>query len=201
DLAGGGWSTAYASTRISTDPEKDREIIGGKSFVCAPDDQQGFPSSFGEDGRLFTADDPIVTLPQGYTVVDMDREPFAFDRSRYAVIDLIEPDRAALVDLSDLPYDEAFDELVDILSREYAFTEYKGIDWEAKRTEYLPRFQAAAEDDDALGYLRTLREFTCSIPDQHLSTPFLAEDFQRTTAGGLGLAIRELDDGRVIASF
>ena len=33
DLYGGGWSTAYASTRISDDIETDREIVGGVFLV------------------------------------------------------------------------------------------------------------------------------------------------------------------------
>jgi hypothetical protein len=102
DLGGGGWSTAYASTRVSEDPELEREIVGGTLPGLRPDDgQQGFPSGFGDDGLLFTEDDPIVTLPQGYTMVNMDSDPFVFDRAREPVIDLIEPDSAALVDYSD----------------------------------------------------------------------------------------------------
>jgi C-terminal processing protease CtpA/Prc/uncharacterized surface protein with fasciclin (FAS1) repeats len=201
DLGGGGWSTAYASTRTSTDPEQMREIVGGKLLVYAPDDEQGFPVGFGEDGLLFTEDDPIVILPQGYTVVDLDTEPFTFDRARHQEIDLIEPDSAALVDLSELDYDEAFNELVDILSREYAFTEYKEIDWEALRAEFLPRFEAATETNDQRAYLRALRDFVWSIPDGHFSAPFLAQDFTEATAGGVGIAIRELDDGRTIVNF
>jgi len=88
DLQGGGWSTAYASMRISDDPDKFREVVGGKYLVYAVDEEQGFPSDFGDDGLLFTEDDPTVRLPQGYTVVDMDTSPFTFDRSRRQRIDL-----------------------------------------------------------------------------------------------------------------
>jgi uncharacterized surface protein with fasciclin (FAS1) repeats/C-terminal processing protease CtpA/Prc len=201
DLYGGGWSTAYASTRISTDPDTDKEIIGGKFVVFAPDDQQGFPSGFGEDGLLFTEDDPIVTLPAGYTTVDMDSDPFVFDRSRYPVIDLIEPEGAALVDLSDRAFDEAFNELVDILSREYAFTEYKGIDWEALRAEFLPRFEEAQANDDLVAYRLALRDFAWSIPDGHISAPVDTNDFRAAASGGIGIAVREVDDGRTIVNF
>ena len=45
---GTGWSNAYAST--ITDPELDYEIIGGKLVVWSPDDDQSFPTGFGEDG-------------------------------------------------------------------------------------------------------------------------------------------------------
>jgi carboxyl-terminal processing protease len=201
DLYGGGWSTAYASTRISDDIETDREIVGGVFLVYTTDDQQGFPSGFGEDDLLFTDDDPIVTLPQGYTIVNMDAEPFSFDRSRNPVVDLIEPEGIALVDYSDQSYSDAFNSLIDLLTKEYAFTEYKEIDWEAKRTEFLPLFEAAATDEDARAYQRALRDFGWSIPDGHVSGAFVNEDFQQAIAGGLGIAIRETDEGSVIVNF
>ena len=201
DLYGGGWSTAYASTRISDEIETEREIVGGVFLVYAPDDEQGFPSGFGEDGLLFTDDDPIVTLPEGYTIVSMDAEPFSFDRSRNPVVDLIEPEGIALVDYSEQTYTEAFNSLVDLLKKEYAFTEYKGIDWEAKRTEFLPRFETATTDEDIRDYQRALRDFGWSIPDGHVSGPFVREDFQSDIAGGLGIAIRETNEGPVIVNF
>ena len=201
DLYGGGWSTAYASTRISDEIETEREIVGGVFLVYASDDQQGFPSGFGEDGLLFTDDDPIVTLPSGYTIVNMEAEPFSFDRSRNPVVDLIEPEGIALVDYSDQSYSDAFNSLVDLLIKEYAFTEYKGIDWEAKRTEFLPRFEAAATDEDVREYQRALRDFSWSIPDGHVSGAFVSEDFQQDIAGGLGIAIRETNEGPVIVNF
>lgn len=201
DLYGGGWSTAYASTRVSEDAETEREIVGGKFLIYSPDDEQGFPSGFGEDGLLFTEDDPIVIVPQGYTIVDLDTDPFTFDRSRHPVIDLIEPEGTALVDLSDESYPDAFNEFVDILAKEYAFTEYKGIDWEAKREEFLPRFEEAHENQDSQAYLRALRDFAWSIPDGHVSGPFVVDDFRFATAGGIGISIREVDDGRVIVNY
>ena len=201
DLYGGGWSTAYASTRISDEIETEREIVGGVFLVYASDDQQGFPSGFGEDGLLFTDDDPIVTLPSGYTIVNMEAEPFSFDRSRNPVVDLIEPEGIALVDYSDQSYSDAFNSLVDLLIKEYAFTEYKEIDWEAKRTEFLPRFEAAATDEDVREYQRALRDFSWSIPDGHVSGAFVSEDFQQDIAGGLGIAIRETNEGLVIVNF
>ncbi|HEY4717960.1 MAG TPA: hypothetical protein VIH14_03010, partial [Anaerolineales bacterium] len=139
DLAGGGWSTAYASTKLSEDAETEREYIGGKIIVYAANDQQGFPSGFGADEKLFTEDDPIVGIPQGYTMVDMDTDPFTFDRSREVVMDLIEPEGAALDDFSALSYLEAFDAMLTMMREEYAFTELKDIDWDAMESEFRPR--------------------------------------------------------------
>lgn len=201
DQSGGGWSTAFATTRAATDPSGKGEIIGGKLIVWAPDDQQGFPSGFGEDGKLFTEDDPIVRLPAGYTVVDLDTDPFTFDRSRYPEMVLIEPESLTLDDFSDLSYTEAFDAMIDLFRRKYSFTELKGIDWDAKAAAFRPRFEEAEANRDALAYRRALRDFIWSIPDGHLSGPFIQQDFIEATRGGIGIAIRDLDDGRTIVNF
>lgn len=201
DLFGGGWSTAYASTRVSDDISTRREIVGGTFLVYAADDQQGFPSRFGSDGRLFTADDTIVGIPKGYTLVNMDTDPFTFDRSRYPTVDLIEPISSVTEDFSDLPYDQAFDAMLAKLRAEYAFTEFKQIDWQALEVEFRPRFREAALDEDVRAYRKALSDFIRSIPDGHLSGPFLSNEFRRATAGGLGMALRELQDGRVVVNY
>ncbi len=148
DQGGGGWSSAFATTRIDTTASGNNEVIGGQYVVWAPDDQQGFPSGFGEDGLLFTADDPIVQLPAGYTIVDMDTDPFTFSRPARPELELYEPDTFALDDFSDLSYVEGFDAMIDKMSKEYAFTEYKGIDWEAIKAEMRPRFEEAEANND-----------------------------------------------------
>ncbi len=204
DMQGGGWSTAYASTRVSNNPETPREIIGGKLLVYAPDDQQGFPSDFGTDGLLFTGDESIVGLPQGYTVIDLDTTPFTFDRSRRQVIDLIEPEDAALVDYSDLSFTEAFDAMIDKLSKEYAFTEYKGIQWETIHRKYRTFFEEADNTGDVQLYYDTLSEIIWSIPDGHVSvSPFGAfrDRFWQRNINGIGMAIGQADDGKVYATY
>jgi C-terminal processing protease CtpA/Prc len=205
DLYGGGWSTAYASTRVSEASATLYEIVGGKFVIYADDENQGFPSGFGADRLLFTEDDPTVPVPRGWTVVDLDTDPFTFIRDARVVIDLIEPEGAALDDFSDLPYTQAFDAMVTLMKREYAFTEYKGIDWGALSTEFRPRFQEAEQRRSVSDYLRALRDFIWQIPDGHLAVyPFegaLYDDFYDAAVGGIGIAIRELDDGRVLVTF
>jgi C-terminal processing protease CtpA/Prc len=201
DLMGGGWSTAYASTLTSSDAETKREIVGGKLLIYAPEEGQGFPSGFGEDGLLFSEDDPRVALPQGYTVVDLNTDPFTFDRSRHPVIDLIEPETTALVDYSDLSYTEAFELFTEKLSKEYAFTDLKGLDWAQIKDNLRPLFEEADEKEDAQLYRLALRDLARSIPDGHISGPFIREEFIEETSGGLGIAMRELDDGRVLVNF
>jgi len=81
-----------ASDTVSylTDPTTGN-ITAGNLLVYAPDDQQGFPSGFGDDGILFTADDPAVALPQGYTVVHFGPDGFTFDRAAEATAAAAEP--------------------------------------------------------------------------------------------------------------
>ncbi|GAB1420889.1 hypothetical protein MASR2M15_10150 [Anaerolineales bacterium] len=203
DLYGGGWSSAYVSTRVSASAETVGEIYGGKLLVYAPDDQQGFPSDFGEDGFLFTEDDPIVRLPQGYTLVDLDTTPFSFDRSNEITVDLFEGE-SAYDDWSELSFIEGFDNLIAMMREEYAFTVEKNVDWDALEAEFRPRFEQATTDDDIDEYLFALRDFTWSISDGHHSTPLvgsLVDRFVEDTDGGLGIAIMELDDGRVIVNY
>ncbi|MEM9954751.1 MAG: S41 family peptidase [Chloroflexota bacterium] len=204
DLFGGGWSTAYTSARVSVSQETFGEYVSGVILVYAPDDQQAFPSGFGDDGMLFTEDDPLVLLPQGYTVVNMDEEVFIFDRSREVTIDLFEGEGAEADDFSDLSYTEAFDAMIEKFRNEYSFTEYKDVDWDEIEEEYRPRFEEAEEEDDPVLYGLALVEFTWEIPDGHVgSTGFnlVADAFFEATDGGLGIAIRELSDERVIVNF
>jgi C-terminal processing protease CtpA/Prc len=204
DLYGGGWSSAYASTRVSEDVEDEYEIVGGKFVIYALDDQQGFPSGFGDDGLLFTEDDPIVLLPAGYTVVDLDADPFVFDRSHEVEIDLLEPEGAALDDFSEMSYTEAFDAMVELFRKEYAYTELKNLDWDELYDQFYPEFETAEENNDTVAYVSALRNFYLAIPDGHMGFPLyqpIVQQFLDETDGGLGLAIREIDDGRVIANF
>ncbi len=203
DLHGGGWSTAYASTRASADPETRLEIIGGKFVIYAPEAGQGFPAGFGADGLLFTEDDPIVAVPPGYSVVDMDERPFVFDRAARPIIDLLEPEEAAINDFSALSYSDAFSAMVDLFRREYAYSEFYGLDWDALQETYAPRFLEADETEDPAAYALAMRDFLWEIPDGHVGMPLgpLSDLFRDDTDGGLGLSLSELDDGRIVVSY
>jgi len=201
DLYGGGWSTAYSSAHIDQNPSAHGEVIGGKYLVYAPDDQEGFPSGFGADKKLFTADDPIVRIPQGYTVVNMDTDPFTFDRSSHPEIDTIEGEGAAQEDFSNMSYTDAFKAMVDMFRKKYAYTELKNIDWDAKEAQFLPQFEAADKNKDSAAYQHALRDFIWSIPDGHLSAPTDNNEFTTATSGGVGMDIRDIDDGSVIVDY
>jgi len=205
-LEGYAWSGAYSSARVSEDPTDESEIVGGKLLIYAADDEQSFPSGFGEDGLLFTDDDPIVDIEAGYTAVNLDTDPFTFDRSSEVVFDLIEPAGFVPVDFSDMSYTEAFDALIEYAREAYVFTDLKGLDWDELSTEFRPLFVAAEENNDNDAYILALRAFIESIPDAHVNfgTPYanaFNQEFQEQVSGGLGFAVTELDDGRVIVTY
>lgn len=204
DQSGGGWSTAYASTAINPDPRALYEVVGGTVLVYSPDDQQGFPSSFGDDGLLYTEDDPVVRLPAGYTVVNLDTDPFTFSRPAVAEIDTIEGETIALDDFSSLGYVDAFDAMVDLFIADYILTEFIEMDFPALAEEIRPRVVEAEANGDAEAFALAVRDFIWAIPDGHLSAnnAVLDEIFFNDTSGGIGLAIRDVvDDPNNLPAF
>jgi len=204
DQGGGGWSGAYASTLVSPNASNLGEYVGGKLLIYAPVPGQAFPSGYGEDAMLFTEDDPLVIVPQGYTLVDINAQTFTFDRSREPNVPLLEPPSAQLDDFSALGFAAAFDALIELFRTEYAFTDYKGLDWDALKAQFRPRFEQAEAAGDFNAYALAMRDFSWAIPDGHVSSGTigaLTEQFRSETEGGIGLAMRKLDDGRTIAVF
>jgi C-terminal processing protease CtpA/Prc len=204
DLGGGGWSTNQASTRIGEDLELENEIIGGILVIFAPNPEQSFPSGFGEDGKLFTEDDPIMDLPAGWSVIDLDQNPFAIIRDPEVKVDLYEAEGAALIDYSDQGYLEAYESMLQLFRTEYAFTEYKGVDWDGLDARFRPRFEEADQRNNSTLYEFALRDFVWSIPDGHMNVAFtdaLNEDFRANVVGGLGIAVGELSDGTVLVTY
>jgi C-terminal processing protease CtpA/Prc len=191
---GTGWSTAYAST--ITDPDNDDEIKGGVLIVWAPDDQQGFPSGFGADKLLFTDDDPIQPIPGGYSIVNLDQDPFQIWKESRPFIALNEGD-IALNDYSADSYSDAFEKLFEKASREYPFTEDKAIDWQALHDEFEPRVAQARDQSD---FYTVLREFTYRIPDAHVGLSIDPENFYQNCGGSFGMILTELSDGQVLVS-
>jgi C-terminal processing protease CtpA/Prc len=183
------------------------EVAGGKLIVYAPDGNQSFPSGFGADGKLFTDDDPIAPLEAGWTVVDLDHRTFNFDRSATASVDIYEGGIGTVSDFSDESYAQAFDSVVKTMRREYVFTDFYNLDWDAIHSKYRPAFEQADKDNDRLAYERALKDFLDNaIPDGHvglIDAPDIDTLYQMpdNLKGSLGMTIRTLDDGRVVVNY
>jgi len=190
---GTGWSSAHATT--TTDPDREYEIDGGYLFIWAPDDQQSFPVGFGPDNMLFTEDDPIAAVPPGYSIVDLNAEPFNIYKQAHSEFELVEGS-GQVKDYSAMSYGDAFNTMFEKVSIEYPFTKEKGVDWQALYDEFASQ-AAAAQNDDF--YYRVLREFIHRIPDAHVGISFNAQIFYEDYGGSFGLRLAELDDGSIIA--
>jgi C-terminal processing protease CtpA/Prc len=199
-----GWPANLAST--INDPERHDEITGGKLVIWTPDDRQQFPTGLGSDGRLFTDDDPIGPAPAGYSVVDLDQQPFAFDRGETPDVKLYEQADVSVKDLSNQSYSAAFDKLVEQVRREYAFNGIAGKapDWDALYSSIAPRVAEAERDKDAQAFFVALHDFALAFRDGHVYVDggdIESAAFDATFGGGYGFAIRELDDGRIIVAY
>ena len=197
----GGWSGSFTSAMINA--EYQNEIIGGILLVWAPDGNQAFPSGFGEDGLLFTTDDPSVPIQAGYSIINLDVEPFEFTKEKVSSIPLYEGE-ITINDFSEMGWLEAFETLHMKISLEYPFTELKEVDWDALYGEFAPKIETAEADEDSTAYFRALRDYSWSIPDGHVGLSYGEignEMFEIETAGGYGLAIIGLDNDQVIASI
>ena len=181
----------------------------GTFLIHAADDTQGFPSGFGEDGIYFTADDPVVGLPRGYTLVTLSRDGIVtFDRSRVARMDTREEAAVESPDFSDQDILESFTSLIDLLKVRYAYTELRGLDWEEIRATYQPQVAAADAKNDFPAYYLVLTEMARSIRDSHVDVTssdaavksVALNDFADRFSASLGARGVELNDGRFLVT-
>lgn len=115
--------------------------------------------------------------------------------------------RAEPADFGGLDRVEAFRRAHEKLSAEYAFTDWKGIDWPALYGRVLPAVERAAAAGDAAAYYMALHDYVFAIDDAHLSLPRTAATgpvvdalVEAQSGGGFGLGLAALDDGRVVAA-
>ena len=105
-------------------------------------------------------------------------------------------------DFSKLTWTEAFKKLHDKFSREYAFTEWKGLNWDALYKKYQPRIAKAQAANDKKGYYLTLREYIQTTRDGHVSIkPDDPTVLQDMAGGGFGLIVTKLDNGTIVAPW
>ena len=189
-----GWSTELTSVTATVDTG---EVTGGRLVVWAPDAAQRFPTGFGPDGQLFTADDPVGPIPAGWTVVDLGARPFAQLREPTVDVPIIEGD-AGLKDLSNLTYTQAFDQLITDLRRRYPFTVFKGLDWNAIVAEVRPLVEQAERDRDELAFNLAIMQLARLMKDGHVSVSLPGQYFGERFGGQLGLYLGITDDRRIV---
>ena len=182
----------------------------GSVLVYAPDDEQGFPNGTGEDGQIFTADDPVVGLPAGYTLATLSSDgQVSFDRSREGTMDTLEAASMASPDFSKQSILESFNSLIDLLSVRYSYSDLRGLNWEEIRQTYLPKVEEADKANDMGSFFAVLFRLALQIKDAHVypsatngSTRQAGVDIvgelYRANLGASGV---ELESGQFIINF
>ncbi len=200
-----GWPDYLAS--VVTDSENQDEVVSGNLVVWAPDGNQKFPTGFGPDKKLFTADDPVGPVPSGYSIVNLDKEPFTVTRTPKPQLTLYEPKEAALKDFSNESYTQAFDDMFKSVRSNYAFNGIQGKEpnWDSLYAELQPRVADAQSKQDANAFYLALRDFTRAFKDGHVGFvdggQFERQDFTKAVSGGYGFALRQLDDGSFMTIY
>ena len=106
-------------------------------------------------------------------------------------------------DLGNMSWSDAFRETCAYMEERYAFTEWRGVDWDSLYATHAPKIADAERNGDNAAYYRTLREFSGAIPDGHVMV-LSPDDFGAKHAdigGGYGLAVARLDTGEVIVTY
>lgn len=189
---------------ITFDP-KAQTIRSGTLLIYAPDAKQKISSGFGRDKRLFTDDDPTVSLPAGYTLMRISKEGnIDFDQSEVLKLEIYPQEESKNPDFSDQTILQSFNSLVDLLKERYAYTELRKIDWEKKRAQYLERVKEADRNKDLAEYYILLYDFAARIRDGHVQVSSTdpavfrkrLELVKKELDGDLGFFMIRYTDGR-----
>jgi len=171
-----------------------QDIVGGRVIVWSAADGELFPAGLGADGNAFTADDPLMPLPAGWSVVALDAEPFAVLRGPSVEVPIIES-IGALNDYSALSYRDAWDRFFARVRETYPFGDEKRIDWDAIDAKITPLVDLVEND---LTFHLLIARFGDLLVDTHvsyLSVPVL----QNLLIGGIGVSgITLTDEGEVV---
>lgn len=198
DFAYGDSLSSISSVQWGYDRENGDTLESGKLVIYAPDAQQMFPSGFGRDNVLFSEDDPLIPLAEGYTIVEIGDEPFEFVRAETAQVDLIEPESSARIDFTDLGYVEAFDKMFALMESEYAYTDYYDIDWKKTDPKWRQQIVQAENNTDYDAYASALYGFVRTFSDGHISVDYEEyPSFAGEYDGSVGIIVQETNRGEV----
>jgi C-terminal processing protease CtpA/Prc len=165
---------------------------GGTLIAWTADDKEQFPNDSGPDGKLFTADDPQMTLPAGWSLIDLDSKPFKVIRESAPRVNLITTGLGDTINYTSLSCDVLIPTFLDRAQKLYPFTDLHKVDWTALRDKLIPASKAAQTRQDCE---KIIRDFGNAIPDGHVD--YYLPTLRDEVAGSLGLVLTPLTDGRI----
>jgi carboxyl-terminal processing protease len=75
---------------------------------------------------------------------------------------------AAIHDFSSDSWSDAFAHLCQSMAREYAYTEWKHLDWESLHNQFEPDVEKAERNRDSRAFYIAIRKFLFAVPDSHV---------------------------------
>ncbi|NLI11275.1 S41 family peptidase [Pelotomaculum propionicicum] len=104
-------------------------------------------------------------------------------------------------DFSGLSWTQAFQKLNQTMADEYAFTQWKGINWQELYDKYRPQIESAQAKNSFEDYYIALRSYLNEIPDGHVRMNNIADIDDKYIGGGFGFAAARLDNGKIIVTW
>ena len=189
-----GWPTSYSSLQTT---ESSGEITNGSIMVWAPDDNQRISSGFGADGRLFTADDPVMSIQHGWTVIQLEALPFIPFRVDTMPIPILKG-FTGQTDLSTKDWVASVSDLLDGLEARYPYTTEKQISWPALRIKYIALASKARVDNDRDEFASVLFELGQEFNDGHVSSTLPRSLLDAELSGYIGFRLALTDTNELI---
>lgn len=177
--------------------DPNNRLFEGTLFVWAAEDNSQLPLLNGADNIFYTDDDIRITVPAGWSVVEVIEENGVQSLRQYRTsevnINLTEPPQFSDVDLSNLTYADAFDALLTSLETTYVFTDFREVDWVALRAQFAPKMANAASPQE---FLFLLESALFSFYDGHLS--IVGDGIPNSMWGRLGLRVYPTTAGLLV---
>ncbi len=193
DAPGRGYmSTNEDAIASSLKINVDFSVDGGTLLVWTANDKQQFPSDVGADGKLFTADDPRIALPAGWSQISLDKKPFTAQPVA-SEINLTTTGTGDVIDYRSLSCTDLIPTFLDRVQKNYPFTELHKVDWATLRAKLIPESKTAQTPADCQ---KIIREFGNAVSDGHVNfnLPALRDEL----SGSLGFRLAATSDGKVV---
>ena len=101
----------------------------------------------------------------------------AYNEELLAAFAPVAANQTGIADFSNQSWSSAFLSAHNLLKERYAFTEWRGVDWDRLYQAYSPAIADAEKKQDKAAYYRALRGYMFGIPDGHVDILPLTGDF------------------------
>jgi len=112
--------------------------------------------------------------------------------------------------LTHMNWIDAFDRLMELLAKHYAYTEHRGLDWDALTKKYRPLLEEAHNTQDRQKYFLALTDLVFDTHDGHCELELVSDEVKEAKKaarkasgidGGYGVVFSRLESGEVAVVY